>query len=225
MSAAGTPSTAAESTRKPLNRLRRAIAQGMSASARVPQFTLEADADMSVLAALRTELASSDNGFSYSDVLVAATARTLVEHPNVNASFDEDAIVEHHAVNIGIAISVPDGLVAPAIFGASRLGVRALEAERMRLTAAAQHGKLTPSELLSATFTISNLGPFGIRRFRALVVPPQAAILAVGAITTDMQMSLSLSCDHRVLDGAPAAQFLSDVRARLEVPDWVVGVL
>jgi pyruvate/2-oxoglutarate dehydrogenase complex dihydrolipoamide acyltransferase (E2) component len=80
-------------------------------------------------------------------------------------------------------------------------------------------------EAMSATFTISNLGPFGIRRFRALVVPPQAAILAVGTMTGDGRMSLSLSCDHRVLDGAPAARFLGEVTARLEQPDWVERLL
>jgi pyruvate dehydrogenase E2 component (dihydrolipoamide acetyltransferase) len=143
----------------------------------------------------------------------------------VNASFDEDAILQHADVNVGIAVSLDDGLIAPAIRNADRLSLPELKAERVRLTEAAQAGKLTMQEAMSATFTISNLGPLGIRRFRALVVPPQAAILAVGTVAGDGRMSLSLSCDHRVLDGAPAARFLGELTGRLEQPDWVERLL
>lgn len=209
-----------EPTRVPLSRMRRAIARSMSASALVPQFTIETEARLGALAGLRERVR-----VSYSDVLTAACAATLREHPQVNASFDEDAIVQHGEVNVGIAISLEDGLIAPAILGADRLTLRELEAERLRLTGAAQAGTLKPAEALSATFTISNLGPLGIRRFRALVVPPQAAILAVGLVTEAGELSLSLSCDHRVLDGAPAARFLAALTRRLEQPDWVERLL
>jgi pyruvate dehydrogenase E2 component (dihydrolipoamide acetyltransferase) len=192
----------------------------MCASATVPQFTIESDADLGALSDLRRSL-DDDARPSYADLLSAVCAQALLAHPRLNASYDEDAIVEHGEINIGLAVAVDDGLVAPAIMGADRRSLTELAAERKRLTDAANAGTLTPADLLSATFTISNLGPLGVRRFRALVVPPQAAILAVGKITDDQSISLSLSCDHRVLDGAPAALFLGDLVTRLENPKWV----
>ena len=194
--------------------MRKAIARAMSASAAVPQFTIEVDADVSALEARRA--AAGDGGTSFPDHLTAACASALVAHPRLNASWAEDTIVEHDEVNIGIAVALDDGLIAPAIRGADRLTLAELAAERVRLTAAAQAGTLGAEDVLSATFTISNLGPLGMRRFRALVVPPQAAILAVGARTGEGLVSLSLSCDHRVVDGAPAAVFLMSVKDLLE---------
>jgi pyruvate dehydrogenase E2 component (dihydrolipoamide acetyltransferase) len=214
-----------EPTRIPLTRMRRAIARAMAASAQMPQFTVEADARFAALADLREKLAREGTTFSYSDVFTATCARSLVDHPHVYASFDDEAIIQHSSINVGIAVSLDDGLIAPAIQHADLLSVPELAAERIRLTDAAMTGTLTPQETLSATFTISNLGPLGVRRFRALVVPPQAAILAVGVLTPDALCSLSLSCDHRVLDGAPAARFLMDVIARLEHPEWIEPIL
>ena len=211
--------------RVPLSRMRRAIERSMGASAEVPQFTVEMEAQVDAIAQLRRDRAADGVRLSYSDVLTAACAAALSAHPQVNASFDGDAIVRHAEVNVGLAISLEDGLVAPAIRHADRRTLPELEAERVRLTQAAQAGKLTPDELTSATFTISNLGPFGVTRFRALVVPPQAAILAVGALTDDRRIPLALSCDHRVLDGAPAARFLGDVVARMQDAGWVEGLL
>jgi pyruvate dehydrogenase E2 component (dihydrolipoamide acetyltransferase) len=205
--------------------MRRAIVKSMTASALVPQFTIESDARLDVLEARRDELERGGVGLSYSDVFVAACARTLRTHLNVNVSFDEDAIVEHPEINVGLAIALPDGLVAPAIRAADTLSFAGLAAERERLTVAARAGTLAPEEIFSTTFTISNLGPFGVRRFRALVVPPQAAILALGALTPEKTMSLSLSCDHRVLDGAPAAAFLRDLAVTLEQPGWMDDLL
>jgi pyruvate dehydrogenase E2 component (dihydrolipoamide acetyltransferase) len=158
---------------------------------------------------------------SYADVVVAAVARALADHPQLNASFAEDAILVHTVCNVAIGIALADGLIAPAIRGADTLDLAAIAAERRRLTAAAEGGSLTPEEIFSPTFTVSNLGPFGVRRFRALVVPPQAAILALGALTASSEISLSLSCDHRVVDGAPAARFLGDVVERLQAPAWL----
>lgn len=214
------PEAASAGRRVKLTRLRRGIAKGMSASAAVPQFTVESDADLRSLAGMRATLDPALRP-SYADVLTAACAQALVRHPRLNASFDDDAIVEHGEVNIGLAVAVPDGLVAPAVMNADRLSLAELATERRRLTEAAVASALRPAELLSATFTISNLGPLGVRRFRALVVPPQAAILAVGRLADEGVMSLSLSCDHRVVDGAPAALFLADVLERLADPDWV----
>ncbi|MCV7169585.1 2-oxo acid dehydrogenase subunit E2 [Mycobacterium manitobense] len=195
-----------------LTPMRRAVAAAMTASAAVPQFTLEACVDAR---AARTPTA----GGSVEDVVVAAAAHTLRDHPRLNASFTtspRDAITEHADVNVGVAVAVDDGIVAPAIRHADRLTVGEIRAERRRLTAAAREGTLRPAELYSATFTVSNLGGHGISRFRALVIPPQAAILAVGALDAEQRMWVSLSVDHRVTDGVPAARFLTDLVHRIE---------
>lgn len=214
----------AEARRIPLTRMRRAIAKAMSASALVPQFTIEVDADLGAVSAAREEAKAAGRAVSPVDWLVAACAQALREHPGVNASFADDAILEHAVVNVGIAVALDDGLIAPAVRGADALRLDDLAAERVRLTAAAKAGTLTVDEAMSATFTISNLGPMGIARFRALVVPPQAAILAVGTTRPDGLTCLSLSCDHRVLDGAPAAVFLRAIQSRLESAEWARGL-
>ncbi len=207
--------------RRAPTRMRRAIVKSMSASALVPQFTIESDASVDALAEFRRERGSTGVSVSYSDLFVAATARALKLHPGLNSSYGDDAILEHQVVNIGLAVALEDGLIAPAIRDADRLTLAQIVEARERLTAAAQAGTLTPEDVFSTTFTISNLGPYGVRRFRALVVPPQAAILALGAITPDGQVSLSLSCDHRVLDGAHGAEFLRDLVGLLERLDWL----
>lgn len=219
------PATPETNERVPLSRMRRAISAAMTMSAQVPQFTLERAAEMGPLHARRRALREEGIGASISDVLTAACARGLRAHPCVNASFDEDAIVRHCDINVGLAVALPDGLVTPAILHADRLDLGGLAAARTRLAAAARAGKLRGAELSAATFSISNLGPLGIDRFRALVIPPQAAILAVGAVLEHpggrSSMSLSISCDHRVLDGAPAAEFLATVVEALEAPSWI----
>lgn len=211
--------------RVPLTRLRRAIAKSMAASAAVPQFTIEYDVPLGPASERRERWRAAGMPVSVADLLTASTARALRAHPRVNASFEGDAILEHQEINIGLAVALDDGLIAPAVRNADRLTLIELAAERRRLTDAATSGALTPEEVLSATFTISNLGPFGVSRFRALVVPPQAAILAVGGTRPDGSITLSLSCDHRVLDGAPAAEFLRDVAGLLAVPDWFDDIL
>jgi len=208
-------------TEVPLSRLRRAIAKSMSASALVPQFTVEYDVPFDAVAAYRSRWKSAGHGISVADVLTAACARALRAHPGINASWAETSILQHAEINLGLAVALPDGLVAPAVRSADTLDLGQLAGERKRLTLAAQEGRLTPDELLSATFTISNLGTFGVSRFQALVVPPQAAILAVGGVRPDGTVALALSCDHRVLDGAPAAVFLRDLAASLTAPGWL----
>lgn len=210
-----------ESTRVPLTRMRRAIAKAMTASALVPQFTIERDASMAALAQWRRAGSASSVGVTYSDALVAAAARALRMHPGINASFAEDAILEHQEVNVGFALDMPEGLIAPAIRSADELSPTRLAAERRRLVEAARDGTLDHQDLLSTTFTVSNLGPLGVVRFRPLVVPPQAAILGAGGLRDGEWVSLSLSCDHRIIDGAPAARFLDDVVGLLEEPAWL----
>jgi len=208
-------------TRVPLTRLRRAIAKSMTASALVPQFTVEYDVPLGALQSRRAAWRAAGAQVSVADVLTAASARALRAHPGVNASWTDSEILLHPEVNVGLAVALPDGLVAPAVLRADTLDLAGLAAERQRLTAAASAGGLTPDELLSATFTVSNLGPFGVSRFRALVVPPQAAILAVGGLRSDGNLTLALSCDHRVLDGVPGAAFLRDLAHSLTEPAWL----
>jgi pyruvate dehydrogenase E2 component (dihydrolipoamide acetyltransferase) len=203
----------------PLTRMRRAIAKSMSTSAEIPQFGIEMLLDVGLLATARSQVEPTRRP-SYTDALVASAAGALRDHQAVNASFTEDGIVRHDEVNVALAVALEEGLISPVIQRADTLSIAELAAERIRLTAAAKEGDLTPQEILSATFTISNLGPMGVRRFQALVVPPQAAILAVGTVE-DGGMTLALSVDHRALDGAPAAVFLAQVRSQLEDEAWL----
>lgn len=193
-----------------LSPMRRAVAAAMTASAAIPQFTLEARAKAP---GPRTPGATS--GVSVEDLVIAAAARTLTGHRRLNASFGHH-IDEHEEINIGVAIAIDDGIVAPAIRGADNMTMPEIRTERRRLVNAARRGTLRPDELYSATFTISNLGGHGIARFRALVIPPQAAILAVGALDRRNRLWLSLSVDHRVTDGVPAARFLTELVEHIE---------
>lgn len=211
-------------TRVPLSRMRRAIAASMNVSAQVPQFTLDRAVGLTQAAALREQLRAGGTAASWEDLLVAACARALREHPWVNASFDEDGIELHPQINIGLATALEDGLVSPAVLDANTRTLAELGLARRELREKAASGGLRGAELFGATFTISNLGPYGIDRFRALVIPPQAAILACGRIMEtggEPSMNLALSCDHRVLDGAPAARFLASVCSLLSEPDWL----
>ncbi|HLH67094.1 MAG TPA: dihydrolipoamide acetyltransferase family protein [Solirubrobacteraceae bacterium] len=208
------PPIASGERRVPLTPMRRAIAALMTASAQIPQFTLEATASIG------PDQRPPD--VSHATVVIAACARTLREFPHINTSFDNDAVIEHGEINIGVAVALDQGLIVPVIHDADEKTLPQLDAERRRLHEAAQSSALGASDLLGGTFTVSNLGPLGIERFRALVLPPQAAILAVGAIRHD-RLALSLSCDHRVLDGAPAALFLNKLVERLENLDWLKG--
>lgn len=222
----------AAAARVKLSRTRRAVARAMTASALVPQFTIERHVGVEPLLELRRRLKDAGRAGTVSDMLTAACAHALCAHPDVNASFHDDAVLRHPAINVGLAVALDDGLVVPCIHDAHRRSLDDLAAERVRLQDAARRGELTPPDVLDTTFTISNLASLGVHRFRALVNLPQAAILAVGATVTGVVdapdgprfapvMYLSLSCDHRALDGAPAARFLGALATRLEQPDWM----
>ena len=206
-----------EDQRRPLSRLRAAVAKTVTASAAVPQFTIDYDVRTAALATLR-----KSHRISWSDAIIAAAGRALRAYPRLNASWAHDAIVDHASVNVGVAIALEDGLVAPAVCNADRLSLIEIATERHRLTSAARNGVLTPADLFSATFTVSNLGSLGVARFSALVLPPQAAILAVSGINPGGVLRLTLTCDHRVVDGFPAGVFLRDLVARLEEPSWLI---
>ena len=205
------PVAPAGEKRIPLTRMRRAIAEAMTRSASVPQFQVSRDVDMTAADAVRKRAA-----VSYTDVLVAACAQALAKHERFRGRLDGDAIVVTESVSIGVAVALDDGLIVPVIHGADRKDLRTIAAERERLEQGARSGKLPADGLTGATFSISNLGTLGVDRFSALVNPPEAAILAVGRVSPDKTLTLTLSVDHRVADGADAARFLSDVAAWLE---------
>jgi pyruvate dehydrogenase E2 component (dihydrolipoamide acetyltransferase) len=197
----------------------------MTASASIPQFGLDADVDLTELLALREE-----NGtFSLADAVTRAAALALRAHPELNASFDDDAIVRHGSVNLGLGIIGPEGLIVVVVREADRLSIAELATERRRLADAAKQGKLRGEEVIGATFVISNLGPAGVARFQALLVPPAAAILAVGTVRERVRLTRAgvegfsaltfcLTCDHRDVDGLDGARFLETLTNLLEQP-------
>jgi pyruvate dehydrogenase E2 component (dihydrolipoamide acetyltransferase) len=216
--------------RLPLSRNRRAIASLMTMSASIPQFGIDADVDVTELAALRER----EQAFSISDAIARATALALRSHPELNASFDDEAVVRHGHVHLGLGIIGPEGLILVVFRHADTLSLAELAAERGRLGEAAREGTLRGEEVLGATFVISNLGPAGVRRFQALLVPPAAAILAVGAVQERLRfgeagveryssLTLCLTCDHRVVDGVDGARFLQTLTGLLERPEQLVA--
>jgi pyruvate dehydrogenase E2 component (dihydrolipoamide acetyltransferase) len=199
-----------------LSKMRRAVVRTVTASAGVPQYSVSVDAPVATVLAARDRARATVASASVSDVINAAVSRALVKHPGVNSSFSPEGIVTHSAVNLAFIVEVDDGMVAPAILDAASKSMMELAAERSRLTEAALAGTLRPEELLNGTFTVSNLGTLGVHRFNAMVLPPQAGILAVGAPTDGGLLSLTLTCDHRVVDGAPAARFLTEIVRQFE---------
>jgi pyruvate dehydrogenase E2 component (dihydrolipoamide acetyltransferase) len=197
----------------------------MAASASIPQFGLDADVDVTELLELRKE----NGDFSLGDAVTRAAALALRAHPELNASFDDDTIVRHGSVNLGLGIIGPEGLIVVVVREADRLSIAELATERRRLADAAEQGELRGEEVIGATFVISNLGPAGIARFQALLVPPSAAILAVGAVRERLRLTgarvegfsaltFCLTCDHRVVDGLDGARFLETLTNLLEQP-------
>ncbi len=193
----------------------------------VPHFFLTRDVDATALNAAREALlptVETSHGvrITHTDLLVAAVGRALRKHPRMNASWNSDRIVLHPDVHVAIAMSVDQGVVTAVVRGADTASVGDIAVRRRELTDRARAGRLQPADISGATFTISNLGMFDVDAFSAIIVPPQAAILAVGAITDRVvavggqaavrpMLTLTLSSDHRVIDGAGAAQFLKDV--------------
>ncbi len=203
-----------------LTGLRRGTVRSMGMSAVVPQFTLQRDVPTAGLREVRKALKRGDGPATLTDVITLACARALREHPGVNASFSEDCVIVHERVNIGLALALDDGLTVPVILDADARTLAGLAEERLRLAEAARTRALRAEEIFAGTFSISNLGPLGVDRFQALVLPPQAAILAVGSLGETV--SLSASFDHRAVDGAPGARFLATVAKLLADPGWAL---
>jgi pyruvate dehydrogenase E2 component (dihydrolipoamide acetyltransferase) len=213
-------------------RLQQTVARRMAESkATVPEFVLFADVEMSACTRMRTQLkALQDPAPSYNDLIVKAVALALREHPRANGSYRDGRFDLHGRVNVGVAVAADDALVVPTLFDADRASLGEIARETRRLAAAVRDGAITPAELAGGTFTVSNLGMFGVSAFTAIVNPPQAAILSVGAIerrpvvaddgaiVAGEPLRLGLNCDHRILYGADAARFLARVKALLEAP-------
>jgi pyruvate dehydrogenase E2 component (dihydrolipoamide acetyltransferase) len=232
-SGARPPAGAAEESR-PLSGMRRTIASRMHESLmRSAQLTMDMDVQMDDAVKLRTQLVDEWAGRelrpTYTDLVVRAVAKALPRHPTLNSELTESALVLKREVNVGIAVALDDGLIVPVIRNADRLSMEDLVATSARLADAAREGALTPDDVQGGTFTVSALGMFGVDSFTPIINMPQAGILGVNRIRDDTRwtdagpvrskvMRLSLTWDHRVLDGAPAARFLGDVRDLLQAP-------
>lgn len=231
--AAAAPALAASAfTDVPLSQMRKAIAKRLTQSiGPIPTFYLTAEVDMERAAEARDALLRQDpdGKFSFNDVIIRVTAAALQRHPWVNAWWLDDRVRQWQDVHIGVAVAIEDGLITPVIRHADRKSLRDIATEVRELAGRARAKRLLPEEYTGATFTISNLGMFGIDDFTAIINPPEAGILAVGriepkavvvdgAVTVRRRMRITLSCDHRVVDGATGAQFLKTLVAMLENP-------
>ena len=222
-SAPATASTATETPRlEPWSATRRAIAKRMQDAARdIPHFYLVTDVDASALLAQRERLRSGTEPPSVNDLIVHAVARVLPLHPRVNAHHsDEGSRVFSHA-HVAVAMATPDGVLAPVVPYADLLPLAALSAALRELRERVAQRKLGKTDLEGGSFTVSNLGMYGVREFTSIITPPQSASLAVGAVRKEgaaATLTLTLSCDHRALDGATGAAFLRDLKEELEKP-------
>jgi pyruvate dehydrogenase E2 component (dihydrolipoamide acetyltransferase) len=215
---------------RPLSRMRRVIAERLTLSATtVPQFNVTVGVDMTRLLALRAQLRLDGTVVTVTDLVVSAVAHTLVEFPDVNARTDGLSVWPRARVHVGLAVSLPDGLVVPVIHDADRRSLAAIHAVAAQLADAARGGRLLPDDMTGGTFTISNLGMHGVEEFSAIINPGESAILAVSSILATPValangiavrhvMKMTLTADHRLVDGELAARFLNAVRRRLEDP-------
>ena len=218
----------------PLSQMRKTVARRLVESlGPVPHFFLTVDVEMGRAIEVRArvnQLLKAEGGkASLNDLVVKAAAAALARHPECNAWWQNDSIRRFNRVHIGVAVAVPDGLITPVIRDAHLKGLGRIGAEVRELAARARQKKLQPHEYTGSTFSISNLGMFGIEEFTAVINPPEAGILAVGAVeerpvVVDGQvvarprMRITMSCDHRVIDGAQGARFLATLKAFLEEP-------
>ena len=224
--------SAGDYTDVPLTQIRKTIARRLTESiGPIPTFYLTMEADLTRTAELREAMldAGSDFKVSFNDIILKAVATALARHPEVNAHWLGDRVRQFNRVHVGVAVAIPDGLITPVVFDADRKGLGDLSHEVRELAAKARDRKLTPEQYTGSTFSVSNLGMFGIDQFTAIINPPEAGIIAVGAVedkavVVDGQVVVrkrarfTMSCDHRVIDGATGARFLQDLRRMLENP-------
>jgi pyruvate dehydrogenase E2 component (dihydrolipoamide acetyltransferase) len=211
--------------------MRKTIAKRLSESMfTAPHFYVSMEIEMDAAVSLREQLqAAAETKVSFNDLIVKSCAMALTRFPMVNASWAGDKIVTHDEVHVGIAVSIPDGLITPVVRNADRKSVVEISREVRDLASRARDKKLKPEEFMGSTFTTSNLGMFDVTAFTAIINPPDSAILAIGSVRKEpvvrgdtlgigQRMTVTLSSDHRVVDGALAAQFLREVRRLLESP-------
>ncbi|MCC6850423.1 MAG: 2-oxo acid dehydrogenase subunit E2 [Deltaproteobacteria bacterium] len=229
----GAPREAAVAERRELSRMRQAIARRMSESFRdVPHFAVTAEIDMSEAVRLKAALekeAVFEAPVTYTHMVLKAAARALARHPRLNASYRDGAIELHAEVNLGMAVSVEDGLIVPVLRRADERSLGEIASEARRLVALAKQGRFASEDLSGGTCTVSNMGMLDVESFTAVINPPQAAILAVGAIkqrpvvragvvAAAHTMFVTVSCDHRIVDGVMAGRFLEELKRLLEQP-------
>jgi pyruvate dehydrogenase E2 component (dihydrolipoamide acetyltransferase) len=229
---AATPAPApapGEVERVELTSIRKTIARRLTEAWQIPVFQLQTSADMTRTNALVARLREDGTKATVTDVLTKVCAAALMRHREVNAQYSEDAILLYPTANVGLAVAAPQGLVVPVIRSAERLRLAEIAAARAEVVGRARENKLQRSDLEDGTFTISNLGMYRVERFTAVLNPPQAAIVAVGAteeravavdgeVVVRPMLTLTATFDHRAVDGAPAADFLQTVKELLEEP-------
>jgi pyruvate dehydrogenase E2 component (dihydrolipoamide acetyltransferase) len=216
----------------PLTLIRKTIARRLAESnGPVPTFFLTAEFDATRAAELRAQLLEMGEEYkvSFNDIVIKAVALALAEHPEVNAHWLNDKIRHFNRIHVAMAVAVEDGLITPVLFDADRMSLWDISAKARELAAKARERKLPPEEYTGSTFSVSNLGMFGIDQFTAIINPPEAGILAIGgveekpvvidgALEVRQRMRVTMSCDHRVIDGATGAKFLQTVRRYIENP-------
>ena len=212
----------------PLSTMRRAIARRVSHSKQeMPDFSVTMAMDMRAALQRKKELQTAGKHVSINDLIIFAISRTLISHPDLNAQLEGDSLRRHREINVGLAVGTDDGLYVPIIRSADRLSLEEITAETQRLTAKVEQKRLTEEDMAGGTFTVSNLGMFGVESFTAIIVPPQTGILSVGCVVDRPfrddgdrlawrpTMAATLTVDHRVVDGLGAAKFLRDLKAQL----------
>ena len=220
----------------PLTQIRKTIAKRLSESiGPIPTFYLTAEFDLTRVTEMRAAMVEMGDEFkvSINDILMKAVATALAQHPEVNAHWLGDKIRHHNRVHLGMAVATNDGLIVPVIFDADQKRMSEISAEARELAKKARERKLKPEEYTGSTFSISNLGMFGIDQFTAIINPPEVAILAIGTRRTEVvagkdgfevrkRLRVTMSCDHRAVDGAVGAAFLQTLRRLIENPLMLV---
>jgi pyruvate dehydrogenase E2 component (dihydrolipoamide acetyltransferase) len=224
------PVSAMSGTGETLSRMRQTIARRLTENTSVPTFTVTVAVDMTELLRLRADLKAIGSGITVTDFVHAATVQALGEFPVLNASTDGVTVWKHEHVHLGVAVSVPAGLLVPVVREADLLSVRGLHDRTLEVVEAARSGKLGPEALSGSTFSVSNMGMFGVEQFTAIINPGEAGILAVSSITPEVRpyadglavrqmMRITLTADHRLVDGELGARFVNGVKRRLEDAD------
>jgi pyruvate dehydrogenase E2 component (dihydrolipoamide acetyltransferase) len=213
--------------RERLSATRQTIARRLGESKQsIPHYRVAVDLDLDRCAERRAALRAAGSDVSLNDLLLHALARTLVEHPRLNARFVDGELLRYDRADVAIAVATEQGLITPVLRGADRLSLGEIAARSRALATRARDGSLTREDIADGTFTLSNLGMFGVREFDAIINPPQVAILAVGAaerrpvvrgesLAIGLRASVTLSADHRVVDGADAGRFLAALAERV----------